>query len=344
MKQTKTTLKLDLFPFQLRFKHAFIIAHGIRNTTDVVYVRLTHDKFVAWGEATLPPYLPETQESVIEFLSKIDIAGIQIPFNPFEIFKKIDGLHPGNFAAKAALDMALWDLKSQMEGETIGELLGIQAGQFPLCTYTLGVSSFEEMKMKLNEADDYGFELFKIKLNGRKDFETVENFRKLTHKRFAIDVNQGWESVANAIDVISNIEDFEPVLIEQPLPVDDNDEMLRLTAKFKIPFYADESCQTLADLEDLPDYFDGVNIKLMKCGGLSPAVEMIERAQELGLSVLIGCMSESSVGCTAAAHLTPMADYADLDGPYLIANDPFKGMTVERGRIKINPLIQHVTM
>ena len=292
----------------------------------------------------MPPYLPETQQSVIEFLSKLDISGIQIPFNPGEIFRQMDEQYPGNFAAKAALDMALWNLKSQLENKSIGELLGIQPRQFPLCTYTLGVSSFDEMKSKVNEAEQYGFELFKIKLNGRNDIETIENFRKLTHKRFAVDVNQGWESVDEAEELIRAIEHYEPVLIEQPLPVSDSDDMTALMAKFQLPFFADESCQTLQDIEDLPDYFDGVNIKLMKCGGISPAIEMIERANELGLSVLIGCMSESSVGCTAAAHLTPLADYADLDGPYLIANDPFSGMTVEQGRIKLNALTQRVAL
>ena len=337
-------MKLDLFPFQLKFKYAFKIAHGIRNTTDVVYVRITHDRFVAWGEATLPPYLPETQQSVIEFLSKVDITGIQIPFNPFEIFKEIDARYPGNLSAKAALDMALWDLKAQLENRSIGELLRIPSGPFPQCTYTLGVSSYEEMKTKVNEADGFGFELFKIKLNGRNDFETVENFRKLTHKAFAIDVNQGWHTVAEAQEVIRAIEHFEPLLIEQPLPIGREYLMADLMPEFRIQFYADESCQTLNDVEHLPDYFDGVNIKLMKCGGISPAVGMIEKARALGLSVLIGCMSESSVGCTAASHLTPLADYADLDGPYLIANDPFSGMTVERGRIKVNALVQKVQL
>ena len=337
-------MKLELFPFQLKFKHAFKIAHGIRTTTDVVYVRITLDKVVGWGEATLPPYLPETQQSVIEFLSKVDITGIQIPYNPFEIFKEMDARYPGNLSAKAALDMALWDLKARMENRTIGELLRIPSKPFPLCTYTLGVSSFDEMRTKVNEADRFGFELFKIKLNGRNDFQTVENLRKLTHKPFAIDVNQGWKTIGEAEGAISAIERFDPVLIEQPLPVGNEEVMQQLMAKFQIPFYADESCQTLKDVEQLPDYFDGINIKLMKCGGISPAVAMIERARALGLSVLIGCMSESSVGCTAASHLTPLADYADLDGPYLITNDPFSGMLVEQGAIKVNPLVQKVPL
>ncbi len=335
-------MKLDLFPYQLRFKHPFKIAHGVRETTDVVFVRLTHEGYTAWGEAALPPYLPETQKSVIDFLSGLDVSCIQFPLNPVQIFNEIDAQYPGNMSAKAAFDMALWHLKSQMENKGIGELLGIEPARFPLCTYTLGVSEFAEMKAKVDEALGYGFELFKIKLNGEDDLSALENFRKLTDKPFAIDVNQGWKSAEEAIANIQSIEHFKPVLIEQPLRVALNHQMPALLQKSSIPFYADESCQTPDDIERLAGCFTGVNIKLMKCGGISPALEMISKARALGLQILIGCMSESSVGCTAAAHLTPLADYADLDGPYLNANDPFVGMTVEEGRIKVNPLEQKV--
>ena len=333
-------LKLDLFPFQLRFKHPFKIAHGVRTTTDVVYIRLTHQNLVAWGEAALPPYLPETQKSVIDFFSKIDISGIQFPLNPVQIFKETDEKYSGNLSAKAALDMALWGLKAQIENKPIGELLKIEATQFPLCTYTLGVSSLDEMKVKVGEANQYGFELFKVKLNGENDKQALENFRRLTRKPFAIDVNQGWKTADEARGNLHDLVQFDPVLVEQPLPVTGLNEMPELLKEFSVPFYADESCRQPGDIEKLPGYFNGVNIKLMKCGGISPALEMIAKARGLGLKILIGCMSESSVGCTAAAHLTPLADYADLDGPYLIVNDPFSGMTVERGRIKVNPLIQ----
>jgi len=332
-------LKLDLIPFQLRFKQPFKIAHGVRETTDVVYVKLTHENLTAWGEATLPPYLPETQKSVIEFLSSLDISGFKVPFNPTQIFHEIDSQYAGNYAAKAALDMAFWHLKSQLEGTPVTALLGIQAAKLPLCTYTLGVSGFDEMRKKIDEADELGFELFKIKLTGGNDLEVIENFRKITHKRFAIDVNQGWKSLTEAQQKLRAILHFEPVFIEQPFPVRLGYFMPELMGEFQIPFYADESCQKLTDLDDLVDCFDGVNIKLMKCGGITPALDMVEKASDLGMSVLIGCMSESSVGCTAAANLVALADYADLDGPYLNVNDPFSGMTVERGRIKQNPLL-----
>jgi L-alanine-DL-glutamate epimerase-like enolase superfamily enzyme len=245
-----------------------------------------------------------------------------------------------NICAKAALDMALWSLKAQLEKKTIGELLGIESVNFPLGAYTIGVCSFEEMRLKLEDANRFGFELFKLKMNGEKDEEMVGNFRKLSDKQFAVDVNQGWKTVQEATDKIAWLREQGCLFVEQPLKKDELDEMKLLKEKSALPLYADESCQHLEDLERMVDCFDGVNVKLMKCGGVTEAHKMILKARELGLKILIGCMSESSVGCTAASHLTPLADYADLDGPYLIANDPFGGMEVRDGRIFISDIFR----
>jgi L-alanine-DL-glutamate epimerase-like enolase superfamily enzyme len=313
-------LHLSLHPYQLQFKFPFRIAHGLRTHTDVVYVKLENEGFTAWGEAALPPYLPETQKSVTEFLTDFSASlsnqSIDVWFEKLQPESK-------NLSAKAALDMALWNLKSQMEKKSIGELLGIEQKDFAPCTYTIGVSSFDEMKTKVSEANKYGFEIFKLKLTGEQDEETVSNFRKLSDKPFAVDVNQGWKDVEEATEKIGWLKEQGCLFLEQPLQKDAFDEMKLLKEKSSLPLYADESCQRLTDLERIKDAFDGVNIKLMKCGGISEAHQMILKARELNLKVLIGCMSESSVGCTAAAHLTPLADYADLDGPYLISNDPF---------------------
>ena len=334
------SVKIELIPYRLKFKYPFKIAHGIRDSTDVVYVKLTHNGFTGWGEATLPPYLPETQESVIAFLSAIDVEAIELPLNPAQIFKSINGRFAGNLSAKAAFDMAGWNLKAALEGITIGGLLGLDSTGFPLCTYTLGVSTYDEMQVKVKEAEQNGFELFKIKLNGEDDKTALQNFRLITNKPFGIDVNQGWKTLQQAEKSLNDLLPFSPLLIEQPLPINMLHQMPELAGKFDVPFYADESCQTLTDIDRVMGAgFKGVNIKLMKCGGITPAIEMIAKARSLGLSVLIGCMSESSVGCTAAAHLTPLADYADLDGPYLISNDPFTGMKVKDGRIQINKLV-----
>jgi L-Ala-D/L-Glu epimerase len=194
------------------------------------------------------------------------------------------------------------------------------------------------MKQKIEEAERYGFEIFKIKLDGENDEEIVGDFRKLSNKPFAVDVNQGWRNITEASGKINWLKDQGCLFVEQPLAKNALDEMKRLKQHSVLPVYADESCQRSNDLEKLHDCFDGVNIKLMKCGGITEAYQMIRKARELNLKVLIGCMSESSVGCTAAAHLAPLADYADLDGPYLIANDPFEGMKIGYGRIQVHPL------
>ena len=228
-------------------------------------------------------------------------------------------------------------------------MLGIDSDKksksvFPLAAYTLGISSFDEMKLKIEEAKNFGFQFFKIKLNGENDEEVISNFKKLSDDSYAVDINGGWKNADEAMRKINWLAKHECLFVEQPLPKNSLDEMKLLKEKSALPLYADESCQRLIDLKKLKECFDGVNIKLMKCGGITEAHQMILKARELGLKVLIGCMSESSVGCTAAAHLTPLVDYADLDGPYLISNDPFEGMSLEFGTIQVNQLIQKVTL
>lgn len=328
-------MKLSFHPYQLQFKYPFRIAHGVRTYTDVVYVKLEHEGFTAWGETALPPYLTETIKSVTDFVVsfKKNLSDNSID----EWFEKLDSVND-NMSAKAALDMALWSLKSQTENKSIGKMLGIQSDSFPQGTYTIGVSSLDEMKLKVEAADQLGFEIFKLKLNGEKDEEVVADFKKISGKSFAVDVNQGWGNVEEAKQKMNWLKEQGCLFVEQPLQKDFLNETKQLKQESSLPLYADESCQGLNDLEKIAGCFDGVNIKLMKCGGITEAYKMILKARELKLKVLIGCMSESSVGCTAASHLTPLADYADLDGPYLIVNDPFTGMKVEQGRIQVHPL------
>ena len=329
-------VQLSYFPFRLNFKSPFRISHGIRSYTDVVYVKLEQENFTGWGEAALPPYLQETQKSVMEYLTTFSRTFKSDSIDEwFEVLK----YESKNMAAKAALDMALWSLRSQTEGKSINELLGITQSQFPLATYTIGVSDTAEMKLKIEEADKNGFEIFKLKLDGANDEGLVKTFRKLSSKRFLADVNQGWKNAEQVLRKIDFLKKENCVLIEQPLKKDSLSEMKQLKQKSSLPLYADESCQGLSDIEKLRECFDGINIKLMKCGGITEAHQMILKARELEMQVLIGCMSESSAGCTAAAPLTALADYADLDGPYLISNDPFEGMKVADGKIQINPLV-----
>lgn len=326
-------MNLSLIPYQLQFKYPFKIAHGTRTHTDVVYVKLEHEGLTAWGEATLPPYLPETQQSVINFLTAFTKPLLNQPIEDWvEALNKVNN----NLSAKAALDMALWDMRAQMAGKAIGELLGIEAKQYPYGTYTIGVGTAEETKEKVAYAISKGFELFKLKLNGYMDEDKVEQYIACTDKPFAVDMNQAWREPSRLLSFTNDfLTQHNCVLVEQPLHKDAIQEMRFIKGNTSLPVYADESCQRLSDIERLRDSFDGINIKLMKCGGMTEAIQMINKARELDMKILIGCMSESSVGCTAAAHLTPLADYADLDGPYLITNDPFSGAKVKKGKVEI---------
>lgn len=328
-------MKLSLHPYQLQFKFPFRIAHGVRSSTPVVYVQLQHEGITAWGEAALPPYLPETQQSVIDFLTTF--AKQASNKNIGWWFEKLSTVE-NNLAAKAALDMALWSMQAQLQNKTISELLGINPATYPLSTYTIGVSNFNEMQLKVADAERNGFKIFKLKMNGRQDEDMLINFKKLSASAFAVDVNQGWESVEEAVRKTEWLQEEKCLWVEQPLHTNRIDEMSKLKAKVDIPLFADESCQRISDIDKLCEGFSGINIKLMKCGGISEVLPMIAKARRLGLQVLIGCMSESSVACTAAAQLCPLADYADLDGPYLIKNDPFTGVKIQSGRIALHTL------
>lgn len=331
-------MKLSLYPYQLQFKYPFRIAHGMRTHTDVVYVKLEHEGHTAWGEATLPPYLPETQKTVLQFLNDFTkvVSGTNDINYWFEELNKVED----NLSAKAALDIALWDLNAQLQGKTIGELAAVTGGEFPLGTYTIGVCPKPEIAIKIEEALYSGFELFKLKLNGMDDEQMLRDFKSLTIKPFAVDVNQGWTDAHEAQKKLAWLALEGCLLAEQPLPKTSNALMPVIKSSSPLPLYADESCQRLADIEPLREGFDGINIKLMKCGGITEALQMIKKARDLEMKILIGCMSESSVGCTAAAHLTPLADYADLDGPYLIANDPFTGIKIKQGHVQVNGLVK----
>ncbi len=334
-------MQLSLYPFQLQYKFPFRIAHGMRTHTDIVYVKLEHEGHVAWGEAALPPYLPETQRSVIEFLNNFQQS---FSFNSVEDwFDKLKG-ERHNMAAKAALDMALWQLKASRQNTTIRQLLGIEnsAPDKPNCFYTIGLGTAEEMKIKIEDGLQNGFKLFKLKLSGAEsDSKVIENFISLRpDDDFAVDMNSGYTNAGDAAIFIEYLHTKKCKIIEQPMNKSMLNEMKTLKAQFPSLLYADESCQGLNDLEKIKDGFDGVNIKLMKCGGITEAYQIILKARECGLKTLIGCMSESSVGCTAAAHLAPLVDWVDLDGPYLISNDPFKGMQVKEGSLNLNPVQQ----
>ncbi len=327
-------MTLRYYPYQLKFRYPFAIAAGRRESTPVVYVELEQDGLTGYGEAALPGYLPETQTSVIDFLKKIDTK----QFNGLpEIDNNLDyvfSVTPGNFSAKAAVDMALHDLYGKILNQPCYALWKLDKNSCPENTYTIGIDKPEIILRKLEEAK--GFNLLKVKLDGLNDKEIIETIRSATDKSICVDVNQGWKEKESALEMIHWLKEKGVLFVEQPLSKSKLDDVQWLKEKSPLPLIADEAVQTLDDIEKIKDAYHGINIKLMKCGGLREAMKMIQLAKKSGMKIMIGCMSESSCGVSAAAQLAPRADWTDLDGPLLITNDPFNGITYRNGKIILN--------
>ncbi len=329
-------LQLKAFPFQLKFNHPFGIAHGTREFTDTLFVSASLNGFTGYGEAALPPYLGYDVHGFVANFDKwfpAPLNGSEGIQQLFSMLAKSNATLPS--PVRAAVDIALYDLCGKLTEKPVRDLLGIPAGDSTECTYTLGISSIETMLEKLQEGS--GFTIFKLKLGGENDRERILAFKENSTAKFCVDANQAWQSVDQAIEEINFLKSQNCLFVEQPLPVAMVTEMRTLFTQSALPIYLDESIQNSQDFDRLQDCCHGINIKLVKCGGLSPAVELMRTAKRLRKKVLIGCMSESSCGAAAAAQLAGWADYVDLDGPKLISNDPFTGIVYAEGIITPNP-------
>jgi len=223
------------------------------------------------------------------------------------------------------------DLLGKMENKTLAELMEIDTSNSVQSSYTIGMSEPGELAAKLKDARD--FQIIKLKLGGRDDKTLVSRYLKISSKPYYVDVNQGWKDKGHALDMVSWLAEHKAMFVEQPMPVEMMDETAWITENSSIPIIADESVKRLGDLAPLQGVFNGVNIKLMKSTGIFEAVQMMEEARRMNFKVLIGCMAESSCAVTAAAHLASLADWADLDGPALISNDPFSGVKMRDGEM-----------
>jgi len=329
-------LKLSYTPHTLYFKRPFKIAHGTRTSTPIVLVELEHEGVIGYGEASMPPYLGESHETVLAFLKRCTPL-IENWKNPFEIeslLQEIDLVAPHQCAAKASIDIALHDLVGKLKNKPCWQLLGANKEDTPFTTYTLGIDEPEILKQKIEDGTSY--KILKVKLNGEKDRASIETIRSITDKPIAIDVNQGWKKKEDALEMIEWLADKNVLFVEQALPKTNWDDARWLFERSPLPLFADESIQRYVDLEKVKDCYHGVNIKLMKCTGMHEANRIIQQARALHLKVLIGCMSETSCAISAAAQLSPFADYADLDGALLIKNNLFDGITFTDGKITLN--------
>ncbi len=324
-------LTLRFRPFELQLKHAFTLAASSRTTTPVVLTELEWNGITGYGEASLPPYLEENQKSVIGFLSGIDLRTFKNPFLMEDILEYVDHVAPGNHAAKASFDIALHDLVGKWIGEPWYRLWGLNREKTPLTSFTIGIDTPEVVREKVREAA--AFRILKVKLGRDNDREMIETIRAATDVPLCVDVNQGWKDKQMALDLCHWLAEKGVMFVEQPMDKARKEDLAWLTARSPLPIIGDEAVQVPEDILPLREVYSGINIKLMKCGGLRPALKMITLARALDMKVMIGCMTETSCAVTAAAQLSPLVDWADLDGNLLISNDIYTGLLVREGKI-----------
>ncbi len=333
----KARMHLSFEPYELKLKHVFTVSSFSRSTTPDVQVRIDYDGYTGYGEASMPPYLGQTVESVCSFLKKVDLEQFPDPFCIDDILTYIDSLSDVDSAAKAAVDIALHDLVGKIIGAPWHRMLGLNPEKTPNTTYTIGIDTDEMVKLKTREVAGQ-FKILKVKLGTTRDREMIRAIRDVSDLPIAVDVNQGWKNKKKALDEIFWLKEQGIVMVEQPMPKEMPDANAWLTERSPLPTFADEAIQRLKDIPAVKGAYTGINIKLMKCTGMREAWKMMNYARAEGMKVMIGCMTETSCAIAAAAQLSPAVDFADLDGNLLIANDIFRGTTVVDGKITLNQL------
>jgi len=317
---------------RLNLRHTWTTVMSSSEYRDTFFVEYSRDGITGIGEgAPIIRYREsaETNRQAIESIRPWLLEQKPEAFVPLmdAVFRRVEG----QFAAKAALDIALLDWNAQKLGVPLWRMFGLDPAAAPLTTFSIGIDKAEAIRQKVREAEE--FPVLKIKVGLDNDEEVIAAVRSVTKKPLRVDANEGFKSKEEAVEKINWLEKQGVEFIEQPLPAANLEDMNWIRKRVHIPVIADEACLHPADVPRLAPYFDGVNVKVDKCGGLLEAKRMIEMARSLGLKVMLGCMVSSSAAITAAAHLSPLVDYADLDGHLLIANDPYEGVRVEKGRL-----------
>ena len=317
---------------KLRLKHPFTIARGTRTHYDSIILTLEHNGVTAYGEAVPTERYNDNSEKVDAALSSIDFNSE--PFNdPFRL-EDIDTACRSNElmtpSSIAAINIAYWDLQGKLLNQPLYKLWGLDPAKSLVSTFTIGIDEVDVIKQKVKEADEYP--ILKVKQGMDNDREIIEAIREMTDKVIRVDANEGWTK-EEALDKIEWLAEQNVEFVEQPLPADKLDDTAWLKERSPLPIIADENVVTKFDIPKIAYAFDGINIKLMKSGGPTEALKMIHIARSNGLKVMLGCMCESSIAIGAAAHLSPLADWADLDGNLLLSNDPFTGIRVKDGKL-----------
>lgn len=326
-------LVLRFIPYELQLQHTFTLANSSRKTTPDVLTSIEFEGVTGYGEASMPPYLGESIDSVTRFLSSLNLGQFHDPFQMDDILAYVDSMIPGNCAAKASVDIALHDLVGKLMGQPWYKIWGFDPANTPNTSFTIGIDTKEVVKQKTAEASQY--KILKVKLGQANDREMIETIRSVTDTPLCVDVNQGWTDKNKALEMIHWLKEKNVVFVEQPMPKTAIDDMAWLTENSPLPTIADEALQRLPDVLKAKGVYNGINIKLMKCTGMREAHKMLTLARSLDMKVMIGCMTETSCAVSAAAQLSPKTDWADLDGNLLISNNPYKGMQVINGKISL---------
>lgn len=322
-------MELKLHAFDLPLRHVFTISRGSVSIQPTLVVELIDGQWHGYGESTTNDYYGYTIENMAAVLSQIrpQLATCELT-HPADLWAQLDPILAENRFAQCALDLATYDLWGKRLGKPTYELWGLSTDRIPVSDYTIGIDSVDKMIAKLEEMP--GWPVYKIKMGTPNDIEIVRQLRAHTDAVFRVDANGAW-TVPQTLHNAAQLKALNVEFIEQPLPAEHLASMDEVRAKSVLPVIADENCITEGDVERCCDRFHGINIKLCKCGGLTPARRMIDQARAHEMKVMVGCMTESSIGISAIAQLLPLLDYVDMDGALLLAEDIATGVTVDCG-------------
>ncbi len=326
-------MKVSCKQFQLPFRHPFTISKGTKTHQPTFIVELEHFGFRGYGEApAITYYNISTDQMAADLQAKKQFVEKFAFSDPERYWHYLHHLFPQNPFLVCALDMAGWDLFGKIKRKPLHALWNLDPAASPVTDYTIGIDSTEKMLQKMKELP---WPVYKIKAGQEQDLEILRELRRHTEAPFRVDANAAW-SVEQALRIIPQLVELNVQLVEQPLAKDNWEGMKILYAMSPLPLFADEACVSEAEVDRCAGHFHGINIKLTKCSGITPARRMIKRARELNLQVMIGCMNESSIGSAAIAHLAPLVDMIDMDGPLLLAEDLAEGLQYEAGNIRIS--------
>jgi L-Ala-D/L-Glu epimerase len=325
-------MRVSYYSFNLKFRHPFTISRGTKTHQPTLVVALEHFGLTGYGEAPAITYYDITVEKMIAELEAKKTLIEKFAFtDPERYWHYLHHLLPSNPFLVCALDMAAWDLWGKLKRKPLYQLWNADLSKSPVTDYTIGIDTIDKMVFKLEEKP---WPVYKVKLGTKEDIKIIETLREKTEAKFRVDANAGWD-LSTASVIIPRLDQLGVELVEQPLPKDDWTGMKELYSFSSIPLFADESCVSETDVEKCKGFFHGINIKLTKCSGITPARRMITKARELGLKVMIGCMNESTIGSAAIAHLLPFIDHADMDGPLLLEEDVATGLTYNFGKVSM---------